>query len=484
MKSLKKRFMKTKNHRIYIQDTELMQTNFKPGKVYTYKFDKNDNSTLKIYIDDNGKKIVSKRSKKNSINPVIDIRDRKILEQFQQYSDIEIEIYKNEILVHGINKLISIKSKLQKKITAMFDKSNINELYLSKAVNGSDFEQLSFDTLLNSQVSEIRIINKDRYNNYNENIHTALRFVSLFSGAGVLDKGFIDQGFKPQIALELEEDMVETYRYNLGDHVKQADISQYDINSIPDGEILIGGSPCQDFSNANRRTGKIIDSPKNLLIRKYIEVARHMKSLKVFVLENVPQLITKGAKFIDEIRQDLSDFNITINKVNSVDFGSAQSRERAIIIGSKIGKIELKKSIIHMYKTVRQAFEGLTDNISNQLDFSKPKADTLKKMMFVKPGGNFKDIPKEYRGKGCHSNLFKRLEWDKPSITIANPRKSNILHPEENRILSVRECARLFDLPDSFKFLGKLSNKQQMIANSVPLKLATAIARTIKEYLY
>ena len=362
-------------------------------------------------------------------------------------------------------------------------KKLINELYCKKVANG-DYEQLSFDSLLNNDFSSINITNGynvDNTEEYNSNIHTALRFVSLFSGCGVLDKGFIEQGFKPKLAIELEKDMVETYRYNLGNHIIQADLNEFNLEKIPDAEILIGGSPCQDFSNANRVTGKILDSPKNLLIRKYVQVAKKMKSLKVFVLENVPQLITKGKKFIEEIKSVLSDFDITINKVNSADFGSAQSRERAIIIGSKIGKIELKKPLIKMYKTLRQAFEGLTDSTPNQLDYTKAKTETLHKMSFVKPGGNFKDIPVELRGKGCHSNVFRRLEWDKHSITIANPRKSNILHPEKNRIISVRECARLFDLPDNFIFKGKLSSKQQMIANAVPLSLARAIAKKIKD---
>ena len=80
-----------------------------------------------------------------------------------------------------------------------------------------------------------------------------------------------------------------------------------------------------------------------------------------------------------------------------------------------------------------------------------------------------------------HSNSYRRLAWDEPSITIANPRKSNLMPPEGNRMLSVRECARLFDLPDTFIFTGTLANKQQMIANAVPLSLSTAIAKIIKE---
>lgn len=474
---IKKRFINTKN-RIYIQDSELRQTVFEPGKRYNYKFNKDDGSMLEIFIDDNGSKKVSKRKRKDSLNPVIDIRTKEVLEKFYKFDKMEIEIYKDKILVRGLldSKVINLNQKKE----LIISKKSINDLYLQNVVN-ENFEQITFENQTN--LSSINITTKytlDSQESYNKDIQTGLRLVSLFSGAGVLDKGFIEQGFIPEIALELEKDMVETYKYNLGEHIKQADINDYDINTIPDGEILIGGSPCQDFSNANRRSGKILDSPKNLLIRKYIEVARHMKSLKVFVLENVPQLITKGKKFIEEIKQELSGFDITINKVNSSDYGSAQNRERAIIIGSKIGKIELKKPLMKVCKTVRQAFEGLTDKTPNQLDYSIPKPETRLKMSFVKEGGNFKDIPEEYRGKGCHSNLFKRLEWDKPSITIANPRKSNILHPKENRILSIRECARLFDLPDTFIFKGKLSSKQQMIANAVPLKLATAIAQKVR----
>ena len=493
--AIKKRVIDTKNHRIYIQDSELVKTAFEPGRKYNFEFDKKNKSVLKIFIDDDGKRTVSKRQRKGYVNPVIDIRTKNVLSQFNNYDKVEIEIYENEILVRGLSKVkesvskekvINITSKLEVKKEVSFSKKYINELYLKKVSNSFDtsFEQISFESLIeSSNLSAINISSKYNVENvekYNKDIKTSLRLVSLFSGAGILDKGFIDQGFIPKIAIELEHDMVKTYKYNLGNHVVQGDLSTYDISTIPDAEILIGGSPCQDFSNENRITGKILDSPKNLLIRKYIEVAKHMKSLKVFVLENVMQLITKGDKFVQEIKERLSDFEITINKVNSIDYGTAQNRERVIIIGSKIGKIELKKPVIKLYKTVRQAFEGLTNETPNQLDYSKPKEETIRRMSFVPPGGNFKDIPEEYRTKGNHSNLYRRIEWNKQSITITNPRKANILHPEENRILSVRECARLFDIPDTFKFFGTLPNKQQMIANPVVLNLATAIAKIVK----
>ncbi|WP_252249140.1 DNA cytosine methyltransferase [Clostridium sp. VAP23] len=496
-KSIKKRLLETKNHRIYLQDTELLKTEFKPGKKYNFEFIKKDNSKLRIYIDDNGRQKVSKREKQNYINPVIDIRNKDVLDKFSKFDKIEIEILKNEILVSGSfcindktrnadkNIVVNFYDLVKKKEKIAICKKSINDLFLQKVSSSSTYEQLNFESILSQiECSEISISHTYNVNKkeYKKDITTVLRFVSLFSGAGIMDKGFIDEGFKPRLAIELEKDMVKTYKANLGNHVIQADLSNYDLSRIPDAEILIGGSPCQDLSNENRITGKIIDSPKNLLIRKYIEVAEKMKSLKVFVLENVTQLLTKGKKFVDEIKQRLSDFEITIHKVNTKDFGTPQSRERTIIIGSKIGKIELSPPKLKLLKTVRQAFSGLTDNIPNQQDYSKAKESTKFKMSFVPEGGNLNDIPKKYRGKGTHSNSYRRLEWDKPSITIINPRKANILHPDINkqRILSVRECARLFDLPDDFIFYGNLSNKQQMICNSVPVNLSKAIAKAIK----
>lgn len=106
-------------------------------------------------------------------------------------------------------------------------------------------------------------------------------------------------------------------------------------------------------------------------------------------------------------------------------------------------------------------------------------------MSYVPPGGNWRDIPDHLRTPNMcgntHSSVFRRLEWEKPSITITNVRKSNILHPVFNRILSVREAARLFGLKDNFVFKGTLSSMQQQVANLVPTQLAKAIGQQIKQ---
>ncbi|TBV85002.1 DNA cytosine methyltransferase [Lysinibacillus sp. OL1] len=116
-----------------------------------------------------------------------------------------------------------------------------------------------------------------------------------------------------------------------------------------------------------------------------------------------------------------------------------------------------------------------------KITISKP--ETLERMKHVSQGGNWRDIPKyllpKRFGENTHSSIYKRLDLNKPSIAITNVRKSNILHPLHDRILSIREAARLFDLKDDFIFKGTLSSKQQQIANGITANLAKAIGTQI-----
>lgn len=505
---IKQRVLDTKNNRIYVQDSELVKyTNFKPGVYIQCILDKVAKK-LTIKPATEGRMKVARRKRKDYIGSLIDIRREPILNVFSEFDKLNLEIYEDEIIITGIsdaavdestNKVVSFLEKTEERKTLKIPATSIEKRYHNILARCSgDYHQLdfiefinrteetvtqiSFDMMKNSGYTGVPYADEKLLNTYKNTV----RFNAVCSGAGILDKGFIDAGFKPQWALEIEKDMCDTYKYNLGDHIVQGDLSLYDVSLIPDAEVLIGGIPCQDYSNANRVTGKIIDSPKNLLMRSYIKVAKSMKSLKVFVIENVPQIVTKGAKFIQELKDAMSDFEITIKKVDSSKYGCTQKRERAIIIGSKIGKIELPDSILAPVRTVRQALAGIKPNSPNQQDYTKPNAATVERMSYVPQGGNFRDIPEHLRNKGVHSNSFYRLEWDNLCKTLPNVRKSQIMHPEENRILSIREVARLTGLfPDKdgkeFEFLGSLGNKQQMLANAVPLELSTVIAQTIRK---
>ena len=432
-----------------------------------------------------------------------------MLSIFKDADYLQVEIQEDQITVSGYEeKTSSLLNKASKKLTSVFSKkSNVVDItsildvrkkfevqlsanQLNQVVGGShQFEQISiFDVLgenLSYSAQSVKTIEKGL-----KNLKIPLQLISLFSGAGIMDIGWVQEGFDISFALELNEEAVQTYRANHGNHIEQGDITKVDKSRFGQigSPVMIGGSPCQGFSQSNRHTN-YLDNPNNLLVKEYIDSIKANPHCLLFVLENVPKLLSAGnGKFKQEIMDELNDFEITSGILTATDFGDAQERKRAFIIGSKIGRIELPKPTHSkdQYVTVRTAFEGLDDNVPNQNDFTTPKASTIEKMKTVPEGGNWRNFPDHLKTEGMftgktHSSIYRRLSWDKPSITIANPRKSNITHPSENRILSVRECARLFGVKDDFVFKGKLANMQQQICNAVPVKMARAIAGEVKK---
>ena len=157
-------------------------------------------------------------------------------------------------------------------------------------------------------------------------------------------------------------------------------------------------------------------------------------------------------------------------------------RKRAIIIGSRIGKVELPDTEVCALHTVRHALEKVDATWFNYEDVTIPKESTKEIMSYVPQGGNWKNVPESVHkfGPSTQSNTYRRLAFDELSPTIANWRKCNLLHPVENRILTVSEAAALMGLDKGFKILGNtLGSKQQQVANGV----TQAIGSFIKKYV-
>lgn len=498
---IKSRKAKVSERGIYLQDKVLQQTNFIPGSHYRYVIDSKNKQIIIQASEDTSDNQVSKRKIKQGVKPVIDIRKKEALSLFKDSDYLQVSIYQDQILVEGFAEVQEdtgafkkVTNKIKNVISKKSKSSNVPDLqhilnvkqqasaYISREQLASVVgEQITFDLFSNG-------LKSNSIKTAIENLHIPLQIASLFSGAGVMDQGFKEEGFNIVFALEKDEEAIKTYRYNHGEHIVQADITTFDKSKISKAPIMIGGSPCQGFSNSNRHTS-FLDNSNNKLLKEFIKSVQTNENCQVFVLENVPQILTAGdGKFKEEIYQALSDFEITSGVLSSADFGEAQERKRAIFIGSKIGKIPLPIATHtkQLYRTVRMAFSDLTDSTPNQMNYSKGKPDTIERMKHVPPGGNWQDIPEHLqtarmKSGNTHSVIYRRLEWDKPSFTIPNPRKNNITHPEENRTLSIRECARLFGLKDSFIFKGSLSSMQQQICNAVPVRLAKAVAKEVKK---
>lgn len=508
---IKKRRMATSERGIYIQDSELSNTNFKVGEHYRYILDVKSRKMYIISSDNEKDNKVSKRviDKANGkIKPVIDIRKKSIKDAFKNADYLQLTIKKDIVIVEAfseteetfIDKAISLVKGITRKtkkvisITDLIKVRKTAEVVMSskKLQNVVGFEQISLDLENLIEPTIERNVYSKGLKERIKNLDIPLKVVSLFSGAGLLDKGFIDNGFDIVFATDISKEACKTYSENIGDHIVCADIRELHLNSIPKAPIVIGGSPCVLYTNSNRKTNlnkqlhkaeRIIDIPDNVLLRKYIETVKLNNECVIFVHENVSQVNTIGeGKLIEEIKSELPDFDISTHILNGEKYGP-QKRKRSILIGSKIGQIQIVEPMLHAMKSVRDAFEGLNNEVPNQLDYSRPKPLTLERIKSVPSGGNVFDIPLDYRPSGQHSDYFRRLEWDKPSITIVNPRKSMILHPEEDRILTVRECARLQGLKDSFVFFGTLASKQLQVANGVPYGMSYAIANAVKEAL-
>ena len=120
-----------------------------------------------------------------------------------------------------------------------------------------------------------------------------MRVVSLFSGAGGLDFGFIKAGHQILWANDLYRDAVETYQKNIGNHIVCEDISKISTSDIPDCDIVIGGFPCQGFSVAN--TKRHVDDERNVLYKQLLRVIRD-KNPKFFLAENVKGILSIGKR--------------------------------------------------------------------------------------------------------------------------------------------------------------------------------------------
>lgn len=330
--------------------------------------------------------------------------------------------------------------------------------------------------------------------------------IDLFSGAGGMTHGFRKAGFVPILAVERERDFAATYRENFGAHVLVSDIS--DI--VDDGgidvraDIVIGGPPCQGFSNL---TGNRANDPRRAAWRFLMNVVEST-DCKVFVVENVPNLLRSAEGYgIIEVGRKLG-YDVSWDVLNASDFGVPQNRRRAIIIGSKVGPIPMP-SPNGRTMTVREAFAGIPlkpthKDVERQpatgpdLHIARnPTEKSLRRYRLIPPGGNRFDLqrlapdltPKCWiRKKTGGTDLFGRLEWDGPArCTIRTefykPEKGRFLHPSEHRPITHWEAIRLQSFPDDFLWHGSKIRIAVQIGNAVPPVLSNAIASHVMRHM-
>ncbi|HAX97878.1 MAG TPA: DNA (cytosine-5-)-methyltransferase [Candidatus Atribacteria bacterium] len=364
------------------------------------------------------------------------------------------------------------------------------------------------------------------------------RVVDLFCGAGGFSEGFRRAGYEVIFGFDKCPQAIETFTYNFKTTGISGDITRYSPKKLlelagldpQDIDIVIGGPPCQGFSVAGMMK---IDDKRNFLYQSYIRFIKYVKP-KIFVMENVPTISSHDN---GSIIQDIEDrfrkigYKPKQQKLNAANFGVPQTRERLFIAGSLDGHhsfppqpshdlpIKKKKNGITEidtgnYVTVEDAISDLFLHKSlgsDEMDYrSEPKSSyqierrkdseklynhrgsrhtpkVIDRFTRFKEGDKISDLPKEFK---TNKIVVKRLVRSLPAPTVMTL-PDDLIHYAENRILTVREMARLQSFDDKFRFIGKrttggkLRKKEcpqyTLVGNAVPPLLAEAIAKKLLE---
>jgi len=333
--------------------------------------------------------------------------------------------------------------------------------------------------------------------------------IDLFAGAGGFGLGFQMSNFEVTCSVEIDKWAGETLRNNFNHKIVNESILNYDSKSkilpvvveMPD--IIIGGPPCQGFSQAGKRD--VLD-PRNKMYLQFFNWVNLLRP-KIFVIENVRGILSftncDGDKVIDEIKLKFSSIGYGINiwKLNSQNYGVPQSRDRVFIVGKANNEIIPPPPITHSnsdenlprFLTVNDAISDLPiirakegaevlnyDQEPNNIFQIRSRENSnyvfnhvtmkhtdrmVKRYQHIISGNSMDDISEDLdvrkrNGKGELSNIkfslnYRHLHPDFPSFTIPAHFYSSFIHPTIPRNITTREAARIQSFPDNYRFYGK-----------------------------
>jgi DNA (cytosine-5)-methyltransferase 1 len=337
--------------------------------------------------------------------------------------------------------------------------------------------------------------------------------IDLFCGAGGMSIGAEKAGIKVKVAVENDPSAAQTFSKNhAGTQLIVGDISRIQHLELVDRTeplVVFGGPPCQGFSTSNQRT-RTKENPNNWLFEEFM---RHVRLLspEFVVIENVRGLVeTENGDFLEMICNQISNLGYSVHYkvLNAANFGVPQKRSRLFIIASKELLPSFPESKTTPAVTVWDAIGDLpvlengadvstlrygraasseyakkmraNEKMSQNNIVSKNAKFVVDRYKHIPQGGNWANIPdslmSNYKDQTrCHTGIYRRLIANEPSVVIGNFRKNMLVHPTQDRGLSVREAARIQSFPDSFVFSGSIGFQQQQVGNAVPPLLAQSV---------
>lgn len=331
-------------------------------------------------------------------------------------------------------------------------------------------------------------------------INHKLKTLSLFSGAGGLDIGFHNAGFDIKQCVEIDKRFCETLKYNKkyfnNSEILNEDISKLELSNLKKGyKVIIGGPPCQSFSQSGFRRG--LQDPRGLLFQQFVNILKYTKS-DVFLFENVRGLLyANGGEALKEITNQFRDigYDLEVRLLNAADYGVPQFRERIFILGSKIGKLKFPYPTHGPDSLDNRPFTSVLDSIKDIFNKNEKKQIMTGKyghlLSEVPEGHNYSFFTEKmgypnpvFGWRTKFSNFLYKLDRHQPSRTIqAQPGKYSGPFHWNNRKLTTEELLRIQSFPKDFTFIGGTSVALHQIGNSVAPLLSYKIATSIKKQI-
>lgn len=305
-----------------------------------------------------------------------------------------------------------------------------------------------------------------------------MKVVSLFSGIGGLDEGFIKSGYDVIWANDIDKYAAETYKANFKNEFVLGDITKMPIENIPNFDVLIGGFPCQPFSIMGSELG--FEDTRGTLFFHIAEIIKYKikkkKKPAVLVLENVRSLKThdKGRTFnvIKNVLEKDLKYKFYSEILNSADFGVPQNRRRTYIVCFANDKIEYKFPKILKSNKPKYLQDILEKKVDDKYFLSKKILPTI---LSNGTGG--------YNGK---SEIDLKIARPLCATMGKMHRACQDNYVTQNgrvRKLTPRECARLQGFDD--KFIIPVSDAQayKQFGNAVTVNVSKEVAKSIKKVL-
>jgi len=354
-----------------------------------------------------------------------------------------------------------------------------------------------------------------------------LYVLDLFCGAGGFSLGFEAAGFQVIAGIDNDRDALLTFSSNHPNAV-QVDRDLSIDHELPSEslrvvdrkvDVIIGGPPCQGFSLSGPR---VSHDPRNRLFWSFFRFVEYYRPT-AFVLENVPGLGSLyGGRVKETILREFAalGYSVSASILNSAAFGVPQSRRRLFFVGLfGSDRFQFPQPTHHSpeylslfagenYVTARDALDDLPMPSENESFIpygNSPRNSFQRKMRegcagvnnhvltkhakhvtttiaLVPEGGNYKDLPKDFKSTRNFNIAWSRIDGNAPAPTVDTGHRHHF-HYSANRVPTVRENARLQSFPDRVRFAGTKTSQYRQVGNAVPPLLAEVIGREVKKYL-